>query len=276
MESKIEVQGQAVFVLNSKGKEDYISLTDMAKHKNPNETSLVISHWLSTKYTIEFLGIWETMNNPNFNTTEFRSIRENAGGHGAVISSSQWIERTKAIGIVATAGRYGGTYAHKDIAFEFATWISAEFKYWLIKEFERLKADENKQLEWSAKRELAKLNYHIHTDAIKQNLIVPKLTPQQISFTYENEADLLNVALFGETATQWRKENPTFDGNIRDYATVHQLLILANMESYNAIMIAGKISQADRLQRLNDMARQQLSVLLQVDNKLYLPNGGAK
>jgi hypothetical protein len=178
---------------------------------------------------------------------------------------------------VSKSGKYdGGTYAHNEIAMEFANWISVEFRLYMMKEFKRLKAEESKQIEWSAKRELAKINYHIHTDAIKENLIVPKLTPNQISFTYANEADLLNVALFGITAGEWRKANPDKDGNIRDFATIHQLLVLVNMESYNAALINDKISQSDRLQKLNEMARQQLSVLLQVDNKLYLPNGGEK
>jgi hypothetical protein len=216
------------------------------------------------------LGVWETLYNPNFNPIEFEGFRKEAGLHTFTLSPTKWIKRTNAIGIISNSGRYGGTYAHNEIAVEFANSISVEFRLYMIKEFKRLKEEEHKQIEWSAKRELAKINYHIHTDAIKQNLIVPKLTPSQISFTYANEADLLNVALFGKTAGQWRTENPTADGNIRDYATVHQLLVLANMESYNAILIKDKVSQSDRLQKLNDMARQQLEVLLKVDNKMLL------
>lgn len=265
MKSKIEVSGQDITVLKGDGKEDYISLTDMAKYKNPNETSLVISHWLSTRYTVEFLGIWEKVNNPNFNTTEFSSIRNESGGNGYVLTSKQWIERTNAIGIISSAGRYGGTYAHKDIAFEFATWLSAEFKFWIITEFERLKISENKNLEWSAKRELARINYHIHTDAIKENLILPILTQAQKNYVYADEADLLNVALFGKTAKEWRNAHPNDKGNIRDYATLHELLVLANLESHNASFVTDGLSQGERLVRLRGIAERELRVLLDHD-----------
>jgi hypothetical protein len=263
MANVIKVQERDITVLSYKNKENYISLTDMAKYKNANETSLVISHWLSTRYTVEFLGIWEKVNNPNFNATEFSSIRNESGGNGYVLTSKQWIEKTNAIGIISSAGRYGGTYAHKDIAFEFATWLSAEFKFWIITEFERLKADENKQLEWSAKRELSKLNYRIHTDAIKENLIISELTQAQKSYVYADEADLLNVALFGKTAREWREAHINDKGNIRDYATLHELLVLANMESHNAAFINEGLKQRERLVRLRDIAERELRVLLQ-------------
>ena len=250
---------------------DYISLTDMARFRNPDHTGQVIGNWLSTRYTTEFMGIWEVVNNPDFNVLEFEYIKNDSGSQSHTISVSQWIERTKAIGIVSSPGRYGGTYAHKDIAFEFATWLSAEFKYWIISEFQRLKASEQAHLEWSAKRELAKINYHIQTDAIKANLIVPTLTAVQKGFVYADEADLLNVVLFGKTAREWRNENPNAGGNIRDYATIHQLLVLANMESFNAVLITKQIPQAERMEELNNMARQQLRVLANVDNKFLLP-----
>jgi len=250
---------------------DYISLTDMAKFKNAEIPAHVISHWLSTKFAVEFIGIWEKVNNPSFNLTEFREVRNESGG-SFTLSPKQWIERTNAIGIISNAGRYGGTYAHKDIAFEFATWLSAEFKFWIITEFQRLKQVEQKHLAWSAKRELAKINYHIQTDAIKAHLIVPTLTDRQKSFVYADEADLLNVALFGKTAKEWRDKNPDKDGNMRDYATIHQLLVLANMESFNAVLIGKKVPQSKRITELNNMARQQLKVLGDIDNRLLLPN----
>ncbi|MDR1917367.1 MAG: KilA-N domain-containing protein [Christensenellaceae bacterium] len=268
---KINVNGLEVRY-KTNDKNDYISITDMAKFKDNEMSGHLISRWLSTRYTIEIMGIWEKINNPHFNITEFGNIRNDSGSHNYVLSVSKWIERTNAIGIITSAGKYGGTYAHKDIAFEFATWLSPEFKFWIIREFERLKEQENKHLEWSAKRELAKINYHIHTDAIKQNLIVPTLTQSQITYKYASEADLLNVALFGITANEWRTGNPDKDGNIRDYANVQQLLVLANLESYNAEMIKDKIPQPDRLQKLNNMARTQLQILLQVENRLLLPD----
>jgi len=247
--------------------EDYISLTDMAKFKNTEIPAHVISHWMSTKNAIEFMGIWEKFNNQNFKLTEFREFRNESGG-SFTLSPKQWIEKTNAMGIISNAGRYGGTYAHKDIAFEFATWLSAEFKFWIIQEFQRLKEKEQKHFEWSAKRELAKINYHIQTDAIKENLIIPTLTDKQKGFVYADEADLLNVALFGKTAKEWRDQNPNEKGNMRDFATIHQLLVLANMESFNAVLITKKISQSERIVELNNMARQQLKVLTHVDNKL--------
>ncbi len=206
---KIEVKGNEITIVRSDN-EDYISITDIAKHKNAESTGLVISHWMSTRYTIEFMGLWEKMHNPDFNVTEFRNIRNESGSNGFILSSKNWINKTNAIGIVAKAGRYGGTFAHKDIAFEFASWISAEFKLFLIKEFQRLKEEEQKQLGWDIRRNLTKINYRIHTDAIKENLIPKSLSKKQISFIYANEADVLNVALFGKTAKQWRDENLAF------------------------------------------------------------------
>ena len=256
---------------------DYISLTDIARYKNPSETALVISHWLSTRFTVDFLGIWETINNPDFNTTEFSSIRNESGSNGFVLTTKQWVEKTNAIGIYSKSGRYnGGTYAHKDIAFEFATWISVEFKLYLITEFERLKEEEQKQLGWSAKRELAKLNYRIHTDAIKQNLIPPELDRRKTSIVYANEADVLNVAMFGMTAQEWREANPDKKGNIRDYANINELICLSNLESLNAVFINDGIPQGERLLKLNRVAISQMRVLAEVtDRQIFLPEAPA-
>ena len=256
---------------------DYISLTDIARYKNPTETALVISHWLSTRFTVDFLGIWETINNPDFNTTEFSSIRNESGSNGFVLTTKQWVEKTNAIGIYSKSGRYnGGTYAHKDIAFEFATWISVEFKLYLITEFERLKEEEQKQLGWSAKRELAKLNYRIHTDAIKQNLIPPELDRRKASIVYANEADVLNVAMFGMTAQEWREANPDKKGNIRDYANINELICLSNLESLNAVFINDGIPQGERLLKLNRVAISQMKVLTEVtERQIFLPEAPA-
>ena len=257
---------------------DYISLTDIARYKNPTETALVISHWLSTRFTVDFLGIWETINNPDFNTTEFSSIRNESGSNGFVLTTKQWVEKTNAIGIYSKSGRYnGGTYAHKDIAFEFATWISVEFKLYLITEFERLKEEEQRQLGWSAKRELAKLNYRIHTDAIKQNLIPPELDRRKASIVYANEADVLNVAMFGMTAQEWREANPDKKGNIRDYANINELICLSNLESLNAVFINDGIPQGERLLKLNRVAISQMRVLTEVtDRRIFLPEAPEK
>ncbi|MDR1180671.1 MAG: KilA-N domain-containing protein [Bacteroidales bacterium] len=260
---KITVQGTEI-TLFAKAKQNYISLTDMAKHKNAEATGLVISHWLSTRYTIRFMGIWEQMFNPNFNVTEFRNIKDESGDNGFVLSSKQWIERTNAIGIISKPGRYdGGTFAHSDIAFEFATWLSPEFKFLLITEFQRLKEDEqsNKSLEWNLQRTLSKINYRIHTDAIKDEIIPQMVSKEQITFVYANEADLLNVALFGKTAKQWRDENPNDKGNIRDYATLEQLVVLSNMESINALLIRQGLPQGERLVQLNNTAITQIRSL---------------
>lgn len=248
-------------------KEDYISLTDLARYANPTEPKVPIATWMRSKDVISYLGLWETLHNPDFKGHEFEAFENAAGRHSFYLSPQKWIDATNAIGIISKSGNNGGTFAHRDIAFEFASWLSPEFKLYLVTEFQRLKAQEQQALEWSAKRELAKVNYHIHTDAIKEN-IVPTLTEDQLKYVYADEADLLNVALFGKTAAQWRKENPTLKGNIRDYATIEQLLVIANMESYNAILIEQGVPQTERLQRLNDMARSQLRVLQQNNSRL--------
>jgi hypothetical protein len=248
---QILVQGIAVNISSPRQNDkDYISLTDIAKYKNAELTGLVISHWLGTRYTVEFMGIWEQIHNPDFNITEFGDIKNKSGSNSFVLSAKQWIERTKAIGLVAKAGRYnGGTYTHKDIAFEFASWISPEFKLYLIKEFQRLKEEENKKLAlgWNVKRILAKVNYHIHTDAVKEYLIPRKINSLDESFVYASEADILNVALFGMTAKTWRDENPKKEGNIRDDASVEQLVILVNLENMNAEFIRQGLTPSERL-----------------------------
>ena len=247
----------------SQKEEDYISLTDIAKFKNKDTTGLVISHWLSTRYTVEFIGLWEKIHNPNFNVTEFRNIKNESGSNGYVLSGKQWISKTNAIGIISKPGRYGGTFAHKDIAFEFASWISAEFKLYLIKEFQRLKEEENqrKELGWDAKRFLVKANYKVHTDAVKENLIPKNISKKQIGFIYADEADILNVALFGMTAKEWRGKNPKLKGNIRDYADIIQLVCLAGLESLNAEFVRQGLSQPERLIRLNKIAIIQMKSL---------------
>lgn len=272
---KIKVEGIEIITF-TKNNSDYISLTDIARHKN-SEAGLVISHWLSTRFAIEFMGIWERINNPNFKVTEFSNFRNQSGSNGFALSVQQWVDKTDAIGIFATRGRYNsGTFAHKDIAFEFASWISAEFKFYLIKEFQRLKEDENNRLklEWNLQRTLAKINYKIHTDAIKENIIPRELTKNQINMQYADEADLLNVALFGMTAKKWREQNPKSKGNIRDYATIEQLVVLSNLESINALLIREGLSQRDRILKLNNTAIIQTGSLL-ADNsvrKLGLKN----
>ena len=247
--------------------EDYICLTDIAKAKNSKHSGVIIMNWFKTRSAIEYLGLWETLNNDNFKVIEFDYFKNNSGVNSFILTPQEWIEKTNAIGIVCKSGRYGGTYAHKDIAFKFASWISVEFELYLIKEFQRLKEQEYKSMEWSAKRELAKVNYHIHTNAIKENLLVPKLSKEQIYYTYASEADLLNVALFGITASEWRKNNKELKGNIRDYASVEQLLVLANMESYNAMLIEQGVDSRDRIVLLNKMAHSQMDVLL--SNNLF-------
>ncbi len=249
---------------------DYISLTDIARYRDHERSDYILQNWLRNRSTIEFIGLWESFNNPNFNSIEFDGIKNITGSNSFSLTPKRWIETTNAIGIVSKTGRYGGTYAHKDIAFEFATWLSAEFKFYLIKEFQRLKEEEQKQLGWSAKRELAKINYRIHTDAIKQNLIPEELTPQQTSIVYPTEADVLNVALFGKTAKQWRDENPELKGNIRDYASINELICLSNMENLNAVFINEDISQKERLIKLNKIAIQQMSVLQEVESRKLL------
>ena len=268
--AKINVQNTEVTVINFEAK-DYISLTDMAGAKeNESRAADVIKNWLRNRYTIEFLGTWEMIHNPDFKVVEFDHFKMQAGLPSFVLSCSEWIEKTNAIGIIVKKGRYGGTYAHKDIAFEFGSAISVPFKLYLIEEFQRLKEEEQKLLGWSAKRELAKINYHIHTDAIKQNLIPQELTPAQKSFVYADEADMLNVAMFGKTAREWREENSDLKGNIRDYASINQLICLSNMENLNAVFINEGLSQSERLEKLNKIAIQQMKVLENVDDKRFL------
>ncbi|MDP1703139.1 MAG: KilA-N domain-containing protein, partial [Sulfurimicrobium sp.] len=236
---------------------------DIAKHKEPDRSDHVIQNWMRNRNTIEFLGIWEQLNNTVFKPLEFEGFKNRAGLNSFVLTPRQWIDATNAVGLVSKAGRYGGTYAHKDIAFEFASWISVEFKLYLIKEFQRLKEDENRRLSlaWDLNRTLSKLNYRIHTDAIKAHLIPATVTPAQAAITYASEADILNVALFGQTAKQWRQANPGLEGNMRDYATIEQLLVLANAEGMNAELIHMGLPQGERLTRLNDIAIRQMRVL---------------
>ena len=256
--AKITVQNTEITIVNINDK-DYISLTDMVR--NIENGLALIEKWLRNKNTIEFLGIWESMYNPGFNSPEFEGIKNAAGLNRFILSVKQWVEKTHSRGIIAKAGRYGGTYAHKDIAFEFAAWVSPQFKLYLIQEFERLKADEQKLLGWTAKRELSKINYRIHTDAIKHNLIPAEVTQAQASIIYAEEADVLNVAMFGMTAKQWREANPELKGNIRDYATINELICLSNMENINAVLINEGVSQRERLIKLNQIAIQQMQVL---------------
>ncbi len=256
----IEVQGTAITVI-AKEHGDYISLTDMVR--NFEGGGALIEQWLKNKDTVLFLGVWERINNPDFNSLEFEGIRNEAGRNSFFLSAKAWAERTRAKGLIASAGRYGGTFAHTDIAFEFGSWLSPEFKLYLIKEFQRLKEDENPRLSlaWNLNRTLSKLNYRIHTDAVKAHLIPAMVTPAQASITYATEADLLNVALFGQIARQWRDANPKLEGNIRDYASVEQLLVLANMEGMNAEFIHMGLPQGERLKRLNQIAIRQMQVL---------------
>jgi len=265
----IEVQGTSVAVL-SQNQLDIICLTDIAKFKNQDHPDDVIRNWLRSRNTVEFLGVWERLNNPSFNPVEFDGIRMQTGLNSFVLTPKQWIERTGAVGITSTAGRYGGTYAHKDIAFEFAAWVSVEFKLYLIKEFQRLKEDENRRLSlaWNLNRTLSKLNYRIHTDAIQAHLIPAAITPAQAAMTYASEADLLNGALFGQTAKQWRDVNPKLDGNMREYATIEQLLVLANIEGMNAEFIHMALTQGDRLKRLNAIAIRQMQTLTVASQRL--------
>ena len=249
---------------------DYISLTDIAKVKNPDDANGVIANWLRTRNTIEYLGIWEYLYNPVFKPLEFEGFKNEAGANAFTLSPQKWIETTNAIGIISKSGRYGGTFAHKDIAFKFASWISVEFELYIVKEFQRLKEEEQKAIGWTAKRELAKINYHIHTDAIKHNLIPVELTSQQTSIIYANEADVLNVAMFGMTAKEWRDANPNLKGNIRDYATINELICLSNMENLNAVFINEGLPQSERLIKLNQIAIQQMCVLENVENRKLL------
>ncbi len=262
--AKIIVQNTNITIINHRG-DDYISLTDLARHKS-DEPNAVIANWMRNRNTIEYLGIWEQLYNADFNPTEFEGFRLQAGLNAFTLSPKKWIEATDAIGIVSKAGRYGGTFAHKDIALKFASWISVEFELYIVKEFQRLKTEEQRLLGWSAKRELSKINYRIHTDAIKQNLIPTEVTPAQASMIYANEADVLNVAMFGVTAMQWRETHPGLKGNIRDYASINELICLSNMENLNAVFIEQGMPQKERLIRLNQIAIHQMSVLESGDN----------
>lgn len=263
----LHVKGIDVGIYTEDYRNEYISLTDIARYRNSDDPRFAIQNWMRNRNTIEFLGLWESLHNPNFNRVQFDTFRTEAGLNRFVMTPSKWVEHTAAIGIVSKAGRYGGTYAHSDIAMEFASWISAEFKLYLMKDYRRLKFDENSRLSlsWNLNREISKLNYRVHTDAIQQNLLPPDLTREQQSFVYADEADMLNVVLFGMTAAQWRAQNQGRKGNIRDYASLQQLLVLSNIESYNALLIEQKLPQSERLQMLRQMAVRQLQVLSSLD-----------
>ena len=279
----LHAKGIEIGIYTKDFKNEYISLTDIARYKSdePNDT---IRTWMRNKDTIEFLGLWESLHNPNFKPVEFDGFRSQAGSNAFTMSPAKWISGVNAVGIVSKAGKYGGTFAHADIAFEFASWISAEFKLYIIKDYERLKSDENNRLslDWNLRREISKLNYRIHTDAIKNNLILPELTNEQKMFAYASEADLLNVALFGMTAKEWRERTPSAKGNIRDAATIEQLLVLSNMESYNALLIDQKVPKPQRVEFLRKFAITQMTALKKIEpkatnmDKISLPNGNIK
>lgn len=273
MSKKIEVLSREVRITGVEG-HDYVCLTDIARYKDPERTDYLIFNWLRNRNTIEFLGIWEQINNPGFNPIEFDGIRKQAGLNSFILTAKQWIERTGAIGIQSKAGRYGGTYAHLDIALEFASWISVEFKLYLIKEFQRLKEQERQTLGWDIRRNLARINYRIHTDAIQTHLIPPELSKAQTNLVYANEADVLNMALFGKTAAQWCAAHPKDKGNIRDQATGAQLVCLSNLENLNALFIGEGLSQHQRLARLNKIAIEQMKLLTAVDHTPRLRGGG--
>ena len=265
----IEAKGFAIQIYTEDFKNDYISLTDIARYKNVHEPKDVVKNWLRVRDTIEFLGLWETIHNPNFKGVEFDSFRKEAGTNAFTLSPQRWIKNTNAIGIVSKSGRGGGTFAHPDIAMEFASWISAEFKLYLIQDYKRLKSDENSKLSlgWNLNREISKINYKIHTDAIKEYLL-KDLTNEQLSYKYASEADMLNVALFNKRAKQWREENPDLKGNMRDYASLNELLVLANMESYNAILIGKGMDQKERMIELRKLAKKQIISLEKVNNEV--------
>ena len=266
---EITAKGFSIRVYTEDFKNDYISLTDIARYKNKYEPKDVVKNWLRVRDTIEFLGLWETINNPNFKGVEFDSFRKEAGANSFTLSPQRWVESTNAIGIVSRSGRGGGTFAHPDIAMEFASWISAEFKLYLIQDYKRLKADENSKLSlsWNLHREISKINYKIHTDAIKEYLL-DDLTNEQLSFKYASEADMLNVALFNKRAKEWREENPDLKGNMRDYASLNELLVLANMESYNAILITKGLDQKERMIELRNLARTQMVSLEKLNSSM--------
>jgi len=267
--AKITVLNREV-TLDSFNDEDFISLTDIARYKNEEGSDDVIRNWLRNRNTLEFLGIWERLNNPDFKPVEFDGFKNQAGLNSFTLTPKQWIDKTGAIGIISKAGRYGGTYAHKDVAFEFASWISVEFKLYLIKEFQRLKEEEKKTLGWDIKRNLARINYRIHTDAIKTHLIPARLSEGAASLVYASEADVLNLALFGFTASQWRADNPEKQGNVRDYAEASQLVCLSNLENLNALFISQGLAQSERLKRLNEIAIQQMTILSE-NTSVFLP-----
>ena len=263
----INAKGFTIQVYTEDFRNDYVSLTDIARYKNKEEPKDVVKNWLRVKNTIEFLGLWESINNPNFKGVEFDAFKNEAGSNAFTLSPKRWVESTNAIGIVSKSGKCGGTYAHKDIAFKFAAWISAEFELYIIKDYQRLKSDENSRLSlnWNLNREISKINYKIHTDAIKEYLL-KDLTPEQLMYKYASEADLLNVALFNKTAKQWRDANPKSKGNIRDEASINELLVLSNMESYNAVLISKGLQQADRMVELRNLARTQILSLEKLNN----------
>jgi len=267
--NKINVKGTEIMVYTENA-DEYLSLTDIARYRDAERSDYILQNWMRNRSTIEFMGLWEIFNNPDFNSIEFDGIKNISGSNSFALTPKRWIETTNAKGIVSKTGRYGGTFAHRDIAFEFASWLSAEFKFYLIKEFQRLKEEEQKQLGWSAKRELARLNYHIHTDAIKQNLIPKELTPAETSIVYANEADVLNMALFGITAKHWREANPELKGNVRDYATINELICLSNMENLNAVFINEKMPQNERLIKLNQIAIHQMKILVETESRKIL------
>jgi len=264
MKAIINASGTKITILSKGDENDFISITDIARYKNPESPADVIKNWMRNRSTIEFLGLWEQLNNPDFKLVEFDQFKNEAGSNAFVLSPQKWIVTTNATGIICKSGRYGGTFAHKDIAFEFASWVSAEFKLYIIKDYQRLKADENSRisLEWNVNRIISKINYKIHTDAIKENLIPAQVTDRQQSFMYANEADLLNVALFGKIAKEWREQNPDVKGNMRDDANIQQLIVLSNMESMNAELIKQGVEQTQRLLILNKMAIEQMTSIL--------------
>ncbi len=266
LKANLNAKGMQIAVISDRSYDDYISLTDIAKYKS-EDPAATIQNWMRSRDVIEFLGLWETIHNPNFKPLEFEGFKARAGSNAFTLSPKRWLEATGAIGMYSRSGRNGGTFAHRDIAFEFASWISAEFKLYIITDYQRLKMDENSRLslKWNMNREISKINYRIHTDAIKEHLIVPELPKQYESFTYATEADVLNMAMFGMTAKQWRDINPNLDGNIRDHATLQQLIILSNIESLNAVMIKQGVSRRDRLVELNRIAKEQMSCLLKWD-----------
>ena len=265
---QISAKGFSIQVYTEDFKNDYLSLTDIAKYKNTDDPRFVIQNWMRNRNTLEFIGLWEALNNPNFNRVQFDTFRNEAGLNRFTMTPSKWIESTGAIGIVSKSGRYGGTYAHYDIAMEFASWLSPEFKLYIIQDYKRLKEDENSKLSltWNLHREISKINYKIHTEVIKEYLL-KDLTNDQLSFKYASEADMLNVALFNKRAKEWRKENPNLKGNMRDYANLNELLVLANMESYNSVLIAKGIKQKERMIELREIARKQIFALMRLDSE---------